>query len=278
VRLRVKAIETRYWRPGDDYLKELSDKIQPLLRDGDAVVISEKAISTSSGNIVDESKVKPGVSAKLIAMLWMRLVWGRFLGKICHFKDASIRHLRNYPLREGAAHKQIVLQLSGLLNALKYGSEAGIDVSNMPHSLACLPLEKPGAEARRIYRELKKRTGKKITVIISDTDSTFSFHSLHFTSHPKPLRGIISLGGFFPFVLGRTLRLRQRATPLALEGLKLSLEEALDFAEIAHHLRGYGAGRTVWDTANRYGVDFSEVTWEMLSEASHFPIVLIRKK
>lgn len=276
--MKIKAIKTKYWRPGEKYLKVITDNIQPFLRNGDVVVISEKAVSTSLGNIIDESEVKPGFLAKIIASLWMRFIWGHFLGKICQFKEVSIKHLRNYPLKEGSAHKQVVLKIAGFLQALKYGSEGGIDISNMPFSYACLPLEKPKVKAKQIYREIERKLGKNVTVIISDTDSTFSFHNLHITSHPNPTGGIISFGGVFTFILGRTLRLKQRATPLAVEGIKISVDEALHLAEIAHHIRGYGAGRTVWDMAQRYGVELSKVTWEMLDKVNHFPIVLIRKK
>jgi F420-0:gamma-glutamyl ligase-like protein len=275
--LKVKAVKTKFWRPNEDFLKIIVESVQSFLRNGDIVVISEKAISTSLGNIVDESKVVPGFLAKFLVIIWMRLFWGFFLGNICRFKESSINHFRFYPLKEGSSHKQVVLRCSGFLSALKYGSEGGIDISNMPSSLACLPLEKPQILARQIYEKLKKKTGKNLTVIISDTDSTFSFHNIHFTSHPHPIKGIINFGGVLPFILGRALNVRQRATPLAVEGVKVEVEEAILFAEIAHHIRGSGAGRTVWDMSKRYNVNFSEITWNMLDLVKHFPIVLLRR-
>ncbi len=274
--MKVKAIKTKFWRPSKDYLTVIVESVQTLLKNGDIVVISEKAISTSLGNIVDESQVVPGLLAKLLVILWMRLFWGFFLGNICRFKESSINHFRFYPLEEGASHKQVVLRRSGFLSALKYGSEGGIDISNMPSSYACLPLERPEVQARKIYEELKKKTGKDITVIISDTDSTFSLNNFHFTAHPHPINGIKKFGGVLTFILGRTLKLKQRATPLGVGGTKIGVEEALLFSEIAHHIRGSGAGRTVWDMVDRYGVNFSEITWNMLDQVNHFPIVLIR--
>jgi F420-0:gamma-glutamyl ligase-like protein len=53
--------------------------------------------------------------------------------------------------------------------------------------------------------------------------------------------------------------------------------EALAVADAADRARGYGAGRTVWDMSKRFGVDFTEVTWEMLDRVQHYPIVLVRK-
>lgn len=275
--MRVRTVKTRYWLPGEDYLKSISDSTQRLLRNEDILVVSEKALSVASGNIVDEGKVKAGLLARVLVIVCMRFIWGRFLGRICHFRDDTMERLRSYPLPEGAVHKQTVLRYAGFIQALKYGSEGGIDVSNVPFSYTCFPLKDPQGEAERIRMEIEERTGKKITVIISDTDSTFSYHNFHFTSRPNPIEGIKSFGGAFSFVLGRALKLRQRATPLAVVGSEISVEEALNFVEVAHHARGYGAGRTVWDMRQRFGVDFSGVTWEMLQRIDHFPIVLLRR-
>jgi len=276
--LKVKVIRgVEYWRPRADYLKLIYDNTHRFLRDGDILVISEKALSVAKGNIINERAFRPSLLAKMLAKIGMRFLWGCFLGKVCHFKAETIMRLRNYPLKEGAAHKQSVLQFAGFMQALKYGSEGGIDTSNVPFSYACLPLNNPKKEAMHIRRELEVKDRKKITIIISDTDSTFSYHNFHFTSRPNPIRGIKSFGGAFSFVLGRALKLRQRATPLAVVGSEIGIEEALNLVEIAHHARGYGAGRSVWDMRLRFGVGFSNVTWEMLEQVNHFPLVLIRR-
>ncbi len=277
--MRFKVIQTKYWRPGEDYLKSIFENTSRFLKDGDIIVISEKALSVAQGNIIDESKVMPGLLARAIAALYMRLFWGCFLGQVCHFKPETIARLRSYPRKEGAAHKQAVLRLAGFMQALKYGSEGSIDTSNVPYSYACLPLENPREVAENIEKTLEKRIGKNVTVIISDTDSTFSIRNFHFTSRPNPIEGIKSCGGAFSFIAGRALKLKQRATPLAVAGTdaKIGVEEALSIVEVAHHARGYGAGRTVWDMRKKFGVGFSEVTWEMLEKANHFPIVLIRR-
>jgi F420-0:gamma-glutamyl ligase-like protein len=164
----------------------------------------------------------------------------------------------------------------GLLHALKYGSEGGIDLSNLPFSYAALPLENSQREAEDIRNCIEETAGKRVTVMISDTDSTFSLRGIHFTSRSKPLKGIHHFPGPLLFVLGRCLGLRQRATPLAVAGSNLDVEEALEIAERAHHVRGYGAGRTVWDMVEGSAVGVAGVTWEMLSRSRHYPIVLVR--
>lgn len=273
---RFKAIRTWYWKPGTDYCTAIVKSLGSRVEDGDVIVVSEKAISTARGNLVDESKVAPGGAASFIAGFWMRRVWGYFLGPLCHLKVRTIEHLRRYPLLEGAQHKQVVLRIAGLLSALKYGSEGGIDVSNLPLRYACLPLHEPSREADRIRSSIGDKLGRRVTVMIADTDSTFSIRSFHFTSRPYPISSIKSFGGFVTYVVGKSLRLRERATPLAVSGSRLSTEDVLNLSELAHHARGSGAGRTIWDAATMFGVEPSEVTWRMLESVDHFPLVLFR--
>jgi len=74
------------------------------------------------------------------------------------------------------------------------------------------------------------------------------------------------------------LKLRRRATPIAIAGSKLSTDKALTIAEIANKARGFGAGRTVWDMAETFNVDLTDVTWEMLSKIEHKPIVILGRR
>ena len=247
------------------------------LEDGDLVVISEKAISVARGNLIDESKVKPRFLAKFLAYYWMRYFWGYFLGPICHFKPELIHRFRTYP-KEAVAHKQVALENASFLQALKPTSEGGIDVSNVPFTYASLPLNDPQKVTLEIFNVIREVTGKRFGVMIADTDATYSLCGLHLTSRPSQIRGIHSFGGVLATILGRLLKLKRRATPLAIAGCKLTIEEALDIAELAHYVRQYGAGRTAWDTAERFGVGLTEVTWQMLESIKHKPIVIVRRK
>lgn len=277
MKYKIKRIKTAYWKPGTNYLRIVLKAIDEIVENGDAIIISEKAISTAKGNLVDESKIRPSLLSRFIAKCWMRNVWGLFLGNVSHFKPESIYHFRHYPLEKGACHKQLALRYSGLLQSLKHASEGGIDISNLPFAYACLPLDTPEIEAQNIYMEIKKRTEKETIVIIADTDSTFSFYNFHMSVRKTAVKGIKSFGGTLSFIFGRALRLKQRATPLAVVGLPVSVEEALELSEIAHHKRGYGAGRTVYDSASFFSVEPNETTWEMLERVDHYPIVIIRR-
>jgi len=271
------ALETGYWRPGTDYLQRITDSLKGSIRSGDFVTISEKAISTTCDNILDESITHPTLLARFIASCWMRYAWGYFLGEVCHLRKKTILRLRSYPINEGSAHKQVALERVGFWQALMYGSEGGIDGSNLPYSYVSLPLNNAGQIAKRICEHLKMKFGANVIVMILDTDKTYSFRNFHFTPRPKPIEGIHSCGAVMSYLIGRFLRLKRRATPIALVGSKTSVEEALEIAELANRARGFGAGRNVWDMAEAFGVSLTNVTWDMLDRVEHKPIVIVRR-
>jgi F420-0:gamma-glutamyl ligase-like protein len=271
------ALTSKYWKPGDNYIDNIIDAVEKRVDDGDFVVISEKALSTALNKIVDEGSVSPSLSAKLISRLWMRLVWGYLLGVLCHFGRRLIRRLRDYPLEAGSRHKQVALQHAGLLQALMWGSEGGIDGSNLPYSYVSLPLNHPSRLAAEIHEQIWIKLSKKVSVIIEDTDKTYSFGNFHFTPRPRAMKGIHSVGGVAAYVIGRTFRLRKRSTPLAVAGSGLQVEAALKIANIADRARGPGSGATVWDMAARFNVPVTGTSWDMLAKIKHKPIVIARK-
>jgi F420-0:gamma-glutamyl ligase-like protein len=277
VKYYALAVTTKYWKPRQDYLKEIVEALARRVSDGDFVVVSEKAISTALGNIVDESRIHPSLNAKLITKLWMRFMWGYFLGALCHFGQRLLQRLRAYPVDAGSRHKQLALQQAGLLQALMFGSEGGIDGSNLPYSYVSLPLKNAYALAEAIQQQIWLQLQKKATVIIVDTDKTYSFRNFHFTPRPNPMKGIHSHMGICAYVAGRLFKLKRRSTPLAVAGGSLQAEEALKIAHVADRARGPGAGATVWDMAARFKVAVTDVSWDMLAQVKHKPIVIIRK-
>jgi F420-0:gamma-glutamyl ligase-like protein len=272
------AVATKFWKPEEDYLNEIIKAVGEKVDDGDFVVISEKALSTALNNILDESGVRAGFSARLISRLWMRVGWGHFLGVLCHFGQRLLRRLREYPFETGSRHKQVTLEHAGLFQALMFGSEGGIDGSNLPYSYVSLPLDNPHKLAEEIRQEIWLNLKKTVSVIIMDTDKTYSFRNFHFTPRPKPMKGIHSFGGVTAYIIGRMLKLRKRSTPLAVVGRRLQASEALKIANIADKARGPGSGATVWDMAARFKVPVNGVSWEMLAKVRHKPIVIVRKK
>jgi len=275
---KALAVTTNYWRVGENYLEKIVESVKEKTVDGDFIVISEKAISTATNNIVDESGVRPCWHARFIARYWMRIVWGYCLGPLCHFKIELLQNLRKYPLEMGSRHKQVALEHAGFLQALMFGSEGGIDGSNLAYSYVSLPLKNASEVADQIRRKIRFMLKKKVFVMIADTDKTYSFRNFHFTPRPKPIKGILSFGGVICFVIGRFFKLKKRATPLAISGCKIPVESALEIAEVANRVRGFGAGRTVWDMAKKFRVEINKVSWEMLETVKHKPIVIVRSK
>jgi len=277
VKYYALAVTTKYWKPKANYLNEIIEALVSRVDNGDFVVVSEKAVSTALGNIADESRIRSSLNAKLIAKLWMRFMWGYFLGALCHFGQRLLQRLRMYPPEAGSRHKQLALQHAGLLQALMFGSEGGIDGSNLPYSYVSLPLKNAYATAEKIQQRILLKLQKKVTVIIVDTDKTYSFRNFHFTPRPNPMKGIHSHGAICAYVAGRLFKLKRRSTPLAVAGGSLQAEEALKIAHVADRARGPGAGATVWDMAARFKVAVTAVSWDMLAQVKHKPIVIVRK-
>jgi len=277
--LRIKAIRIRtsYWRPGTDHVREITSAISDIVQDGDIVAVSEKAIAVSSRLIIDESLIRASSLARVIASLWMRKIWGGPLGRLAKLREKTNLRLREFPLEAGAVHKQTAIRRVGFMQALRHYSEGGIDASNLPYSYVSLPLDEPSLVAERIRSSLESGTGRRLTVMIVDGDTTHSWRNLHLAPRRVDVIGLIHFGGFLTFVLGRMLGLKERSTPLAVSGMVLNPDLCLTFANVAHRVRGYGAGRTVWDMAERMGVDISRITWEMLERVEHFPVVIIRE-
>lgn len=277
VKYKALAVTTKYWRPRENYLKEIINGVKEKVSDGDFVVISEKAISTATSNIVNENMIKSSLCAELIANYWMQIVCGYLLGPLCHFRERLLQYLREYPVEMGSRHKQVALQQAGLLQALMFGSEGGIDGSNLAYAYVSLPLSNAHEIAEKIHDQIQLRLGKNVVVMIVDTDKTYSFKNFHFTPRPKPMKNIHSFGGFITYVIARMFKLKKRPTPIAEAGGKTSVEEALKISNVANRVRGFGAGKTVWDMTEKFKVGLTDVSWEMLETVKHKPIAIIRK-
>jgi F420-0:gamma-glutamyl ligase-like protein len=271
------AIVTPYWRPGENFTRQILDAIEPRLKNGDIITISEKAISTASGNIIDENSIEASSLARFLAKHWMHLIWGYVLGPICHLRKKTISRFRTYPVNEGGKHKQLALRQAGFLQALMHGSEGAIDGSNLPYSYVSLPPKDAQKLATQIRQSIRNKLCKDINVMIIDTDKTYSIRNFHFTPRPDVIHGIQSKSGILGYVSGRFLRLKQRATPVATSDPSTNIEETLQIADAANKARGFGAGRNVWDMAEAFDVRLTEVTWEMLERVEHKPIVIVRR-
>jgi F420-0:gamma-glutamyl ligase-like protein len=268
----------KYWVPGIDYSQEIATSLKNQIQDYDILVVSEKALVIATGQIVDESQIEPSSASKFLAKYWMRYVWGYILGPLCHMNGATLTHLKNYPQKEGAIHKQMILQHFGPLQALEQSSEGGTDISNLPFSFASLPLRNPQLIAKRIRHKIKEELGKQIAVMVVDSDKTYTWKNFHFTPRVNSVLGIHCVSGIIGYILGRLLKLKRRATPLAVVGTDIHAEELLEISDSADRVRGVGAGKTIWDVMEKFNVPFTCVTYEMLNRVEHRPLVIVRKR
>jgi coenzyme F420-0:L-glutamate ligase/coenzyme F420-1:gamma-L-glutamate ligase len=124
------------------------------LRDGDVVVVSQKAVSKAEGRVRRLSAVIPGGEARRLAA-----VLGREPALVELILEESREVLR--------------AERSVLIVETRHGfvcANAGIDSSNLPEpgTVALLP-EDPDASARRIRAEIAVASGSRVATIVADS-------------------------------------------------------------------------------------------------------------
>lgn len=139
---------------GDNLVdKLLNSKSYPGLLDGDIVVFTQKIISKQEGQLVKLSNVQPSLLAIGIAS--------------AYGKDPSIIQII---LDET---KRIVRMKNGIIiSETKHGficANAGVDESNIENGFASTLPKNPQQSAAMLRLQIKKKTGKNVAVVISDT-------------------------------------------------------------------------------------------------------------
>lgn len=267
----VIPIETGYIKPNDN-LNVIIDPARELMEDGDYLVIAETPISVSQNRLVDEAQYTPSLTAKFLTTVWSKYLWGYVLGPVLRIKKRTIKNLRKLP-EETKAHKEVVLQLYGLKHALKPASEAGIDLSNAPGTCVSLLPENP----EKVAKEIRDQIGKKVCVMIIDTDATYMKNGKYFTGLPIAIEGIEADKGFFGYLKGQ-LSENMGSTPLGCSE-KISVEEGLKIANIAEDYQKSLSTemKTIHSVKAVLGTEIDEVTIEDLDSITHTPAVIIRK-
>ena len=267
----VIPIETGYIKPNDN-LDSIIEPAKSLIEDNDYLVIAETPISVSQNRLIDEAKYKPSLTAKFLAIVWSKYIWGYILGPLLKIKTRTIKNLRKLP-KETEAHKEVVLQLYGLKHALKPASEAGIDLSNAPGTFVSLLPDNP----EKVAKDIKKEIGKKICVMIIDTDATYMKNGKYFTGLPIAIKGIEADKGFFGYVKGQ-LSENMGSTPLGCSE-KMDVKHALEIANIAEDYQKSLSTemKTIHSVKEVLGSELDEVTIADLNSITHTPAVIIRK-
>jgi coenzyme F420-0:L-glutamate ligase/coenzyme F420-1:gamma-L-glutamate ligase len=133
-------------------LEAIADS-QIKIQNGDILVVTHKIVSKAEGRIVDLACIKPSTKAIRMAKE--------------HDKDPRVMELI---LKESI---QILRAKNGIIiSETKHGfvcANAGVDQSNVEGDKAVLLPVAPDESASRIQDAVKKKIGKEIAVIITDT-------------------------------------------------------------------------------------------------------------
>ena len=148
--------------PGDDLPGLLLNAItaqEVTLDDGDVLVVAQKIVSKSEGRQVRLADVTASARARALA--------------VETDKDPRLVQLILDESTEVVRKKPGVLIVRQALGIV--GAHAGIDQSNIEHgerpedeSALLLPKD-PDASAARLHEELRRRTGRRVGVVISDS-------------------------------------------------------------------------------------------------------------
>jgi coenzyme F420-0:L-glutamate ligase/coenzyme F420-1:gamma-L-glutamate ligase len=148
----------------------------------DIVIITSKIVSKAQGRLRRIADVVPGEKALYISQktgkdpVWLQMIFdeGDEILAIVPLKGIVEKHIINASQDTGisedlVSHKQaicITLDRSGRLHTC----DASIDSSNHEKGIVSLLPEDPDQAARDIRERLQKITGKKLAVILADTE------------------------------------------------------------------------------------------------------------
>ena len=272
----IIPIETSYINANEN-LNKIIDPVIKLIENDDYLIIAETPVAISQGRLVDEMKYEPGISAKFLAIIWSKYIWGYLLGPIFGIKDRTIKNLRRLP-PESKRHKEVVLQLYGWKHALKPASEAGIDLSNAPGTFVSLLPENPEKVTKDIAKKIEEKTTKTAHVLIIDTDATYKRGKKYFTGLPIAIDGIDSNKGVFGYVLGQ-LSENVGSTPLG-SSRNITVKEGIKMANIAENYQKTLSTNmeTIHSVKNILGSNIDGTTVESLDSIVHTPAVIVREK
>jgi len=144
-------------RSGESLSTRLFEAAQGLgirFQDGDILVVKHKIVSKAEGALVVLDEIRPSAAAK---------IWARRFALDARVSELALRESRRIVRRKRGV----------LITETKHGficANSGVDVSNVDggRHAVLLPID-PDRSAARLRRELKRRLGIEIAVIVSDS-------------------------------------------------------------------------------------------------------------
>ena len=270
-------IITDYIEGGEGYDK-LIDNIVKYCDDGDYVVISETPISTAEGNLVDESKYEAGLVAYFLSDVWSKYLFGYLISPLIRDKRRTIKNLRQMP-PEARNHKQFIYREYGLRYALMPTSEAGVDLSNMPDQYVSPLPTNPRESAFVIEKLIRLKSGKKVKVMIIDTDGCSEILNHKYTSLPKSIKCIKNGLGIYAYLL-KSVSKKLGPTILA-STTKENCDKLIKIASVCEEIQlkcSEDFFDTVYTMQERFDTSPVDITCKMLHEIKHIPAVIFRIK
>lgn len=161
-RLEFYGIRLPIIKSGDDYVRIIVDSVRGAgrpIEDNDIIVIASKVVSTALGMMADMSKIKPGRKAKSIAKKFelnpahVQLILDEadeVYGGVVYEKP----HFVIFWTRKGGA----------------FEINSGVDIKNSPIGHETVDLPEPNRIAERIRGKVKELTGKKVGILIIDSN------------------------------------------------------------------------------------------------------------
>jgi coenzyme F420-0:L-glutamate ligase/coenzyme F420-1:gamma-L-glutamate ligase len=152
------------------------------LQEKDIIVLTSKIVSKATGRLRKFSEVTPGKKALAISAKtgkdakWLQMIFdeGHKILAIIPLKGIIERHIMRTcddaeTGKELIEHEQAVCITKGKDGRI-HTCDAGIDGSNHPAGILSLMPEDPDGQARKIREQIRKLTGKKLAVILADTE------------------------------------------------------------------------------------------------------------
>jgi coenzyme F420-0:L-glutamate ligase len=153
--MRLYAVKTRVIKIGDDPVQVILQSLREQnlkLEDNDILAVTSKIIAYAEDRLVKLSDVKPSDKAKKLAQQFS--LQPEFAELILREADKIY----------GGVEKAVLTRKNGILTA-----NAGIDNKNAPISFAVLWPKNAEKWAMRIREEIKRKTGRKVAVLIVDS-------------------------------------------------------------------------------------------------------------
>lgn len=216
-KMQVLPVKMPLIKPKEDLVKavlQATEKQRLELMENDIVALSSKIVSFAEGRLAKLSEVKPSKKAELLAEQYA--LAPAFAELILREADRII----------GGVEKAVLTLNNGVFTV-----NAGIDNKNAPKGFVVLWPKNPQRQAEHIRREILRRTGKRVGVLIVDS-----------TVAPLRMgtRGLaIGVAGFEP------VRDYRRTRDLFAKEIVMTLHAvADDLASAVHSVMGESVERT----------------------------------